>query len=176
MYRHFILGGEANLLAPSEPHPLVVSVRELGWYIGKYTTFNKHDVFKGLGNALPEAKDEDTGTPPADPAASSAMADIENTQLSPVETQLADDPTFCCLGTNVKPKMSTWVLHWQIPPPSPAMTDAKTPSPVLWRLDQWITPQYQQPNLMPGSRRICQPHGVLALLDWKIQLPPPPYC
>ena len=27
----------ANLLAPSEPHPLAMSVRQLRWHIGKYT-------------------------------------------------------------------------------------------------------------------------------------------
>ena len=42
---------EANLLAPGEPHPLVMSVRELRCCIGKYTTFNKYDVFKGQENA-----------------------------------------------------------------------------------------------------------------------------
>ena len=61
-------------------------------HIGKYITFNEHDVFKGLGNALPEAEDEDTGTQPVDSTASSAMTDIKDTQLSPMETQLANDP------------------------------------------------------------------------------------
>ena len=85
-------GEEANLLAPGESHPLVMSVRELRWCIGKYTTYNKHDVFKGLKKALPKAKDEDMGTPSADSTISSAMTDVENTQLSPMETQSVDDP------------------------------------------------------------------------------------
>ena len=82
---------EPNPLAPSEPHPLAMSVRELRWCIGKYTTFSKHDDFEGLGNAVPEAKYGDMGTPPADSTASSATTDVEDTQLSPTETQLADD-------------------------------------------------------------------------------------
>ena len=38
----------ANLLAPSEPHPLAMSVRELRWCIGKYNTFSDPDVLQGL--------------------------------------------------------------------------------------------------------------------------------
>ena len=67
---------EASLPAPGEPHPLVMSVREVRWHIGKYTTFSGHDAFKGLGNALSEAKDEDMGTPTVDSTTSSAMTDI----------------------------------------------------------------------------------------------------
>ena len=79
---------EANPPTPSELHcPLVMRVRELRWHIGKYTTFNKQDVFKDLGNALPEAEDEDTGTPPADSTALSVMTDVKDAQLSPMETQ-----------------------------------------------------------------------------------------
>ena len=63
-----------------------MSVRELKWCIRKYTTFSEHDVFEGLGNAMPEAGDGDMVTPPADSTASSAMTDIEDTQLSPTET------------------------------------------------------------------------------------------
>ena len=83
---------EANLPVPSEPHPLAMSVRELRQCIGKYTTFSEHDVFEGLGNALPETRDENTGTPPVDSTATPAMTDIEDTQLSPRETQLVEDP------------------------------------------------------------------------------------
>ena len=82
---------EANPLAPGEPHPLAMSVRELRQHIRKYTTFNEHDVFEGLGNAIPETNDGDTGTPPADSTASYAMTDVKDTQLSPPETQSADD-------------------------------------------------------------------------------------
>ena len=60
--------------------------------------FSEHDVFEGekvgpdcLGNAIPEAKDGDMGTPPADSTASSGMTDVEDIQLSPMETQLVDD-------------------------------------------------------------------------------------
>ena len=73
---------EANLLAPGEPCPLAMSVRELRWCIGKYTTFSKHDVFKALVNAIPEAADEDTRAPPADSTTSPAMTDVKQTQLS----------------------------------------------------------------------------------------------
>ena len=108
---------EANPPAPSEPSPLAMSVRQLRWHIGKYITFNKHDVFEGLGNALPEAKnedtetqsvddhfpllpvykseakDEDTGTPQADSTVSPAITDAKDTQPSPEEISLADDTT-----------------------------------------------------------------------------------
>ena len=69
-----------------------MSVRELRWGVGKYTTFNEHDVFEGLGKSLPEAKDKDMGTPPVDSTASSTMNDVEDTQLSPTGTQSVDDP------------------------------------------------------------------------------------
>ena len=75
---------EANPLVPSEPNLLVMSVRELRWHIGKYTTFFEQDVFEGLGNALSGATVENTqpspmGTPLADSTASSAMTDIKDT-------------------------------------------------------------------------------------------------
>ena len=55
---------EANPpLAHSKPHPLVMSVRELRWHIRRYTTFSEPDIFEGLGNAIPEAKYRDMGTP-----------------------------------------------------------------------------------------------------------------
>ena len=73
---------EANLPAPGEPCPLAMSIRELRQHIGKYTTFNKQDVFKGLVNALPEAEDKDMGTPLVDSTASSVMTDIEDTHQS----------------------------------------------------------------------------------------------
>ena len=120
------------MLAPSEPHPLAMSVREGRWCIGKYTTFNDHDVFEGLGNALPEAKDEDMGTPPADSTTSSAMTDVKDTQLSPTETQLVDDPIPQLPGY----KSEAEDRDTGTPPAdsntSPAMTDAKVtqPSPV----------------------------------------------
>ena len=118
---------EANLPAPSEPHPLAMSVRELRWCIGKYNTFNKHDVFEDLGNALPEAKAEDMGTSPADFTTSSAMTDAEDTQPSPVEAPPADDTTVPVAESNTR-------IQKDMPAP-----------------------------------------GMLALLDWKIWLPPLPY-
>ena len=78
---------KANLLAPGEPHPLAMSVVELRWHVGKYTTFSEPGVFKGLGNA----EDGDMGTLPVDSTASPTTTDVRNTQLSPMETQLADD-------------------------------------------------------------------------------------
>ena len=74
-----------------------MSIRELRWCIGKYTTFNEHDVFEGLGNALSGATVKNTqpspmGTPPADSTASYAMTDIKDIQPSPTETQSANDP------------------------------------------------------------------------------------
>ena len=123
---------EANPLAPSEPHPLAMSVRELRQHIGKYTTFRKHDVFKGLGNTLPEAEDEDTGTPPVDSTASPTMTDIKDTQLSPTETQLVDDP----IPLSPKYKSEAKDEDTEAPPAdstsSPAMTDTEDtqPSPV----------------------------------------------
>ena len=67
-YAHALqyLAEEANPPAPGEPHPLPMSVRELKQCMGKYSTFNEHDVFEGSGNAIPEAKDRDMGPPPAD--------------------------------------------------------------------------------------------------------------
>ena len=85
-----------------------MSVRELRWHRGKYTTFNEYDIFKGLGNALPEAKYKDMGTPLEDSTTSPAMTDAEDTQPTPVGTPPVDSTT------------------------SHAMTDAKDtqPSPV----------------------------------------------
>ena len=67
-----------------------MGVRELRWHVGRYTTFSEN-VFEGLVNAVPEAKDEDTGTPPVDFTASPARTDVEDIQLSPTEAQLVDD-------------------------------------------------------------------------------------
>ena len=88
---------KANLPAPGESCPLVMSVRELIWHLGKFTTFTKHDVFEGLGNSLSGATVEDTqlslvGAPLADSTVSSVMTDVKDTQLSPMETQSANDP------------------------------------------------------------------------------------
>ena len=116
---------KANLLAPSEPHPLVMSVRELRWCIGKYTTFSEHDVFEGFGSTLPQAKDEDLGTSPVDSTASPAITDVEDTQLSPIETQSADDP---------------------IPPLLKYKSEAKDEDR---RLYQWMTPPFCRPNPKP---------------------------
>ena len=69
---------EASLLAPSEPCPLVMSVVELRWCMGKYTTFSKHDVFKDLGSAIPEAKGRDIRIPQADSTTSPTMTDVRH--------------------------------------------------------------------------------------------------
>ena len=75
-----------------------MSVRELRRHIGKYTTFNEHDVFEGLGNALSGATVENTqpspmGIPLTDSTTSSAMTDDEDTQPSLTETPLVDSTT-----------------------------------------------------------------------------------
>ena len=83
---------EANPLAPSEPHPLAMSVCELRWHMGKYTTFCYHDVFKGLVRALPRAMVKEThpspmGTPPADGlTASSSSSKAEVEEYTPVQS------------------------------------------------------------------------------------------
>ena len=103
--------------------------REFKWHIGKYTTFNEHDVFKGLGNALPEAEDKDIGTPPADSTASSAMTDIKDTQPSPTETRSADDPI--PPSPVYKPEAEDEDMGTPLADSttSPAMTDAKDTQP-----------------------------------------------
>ena len=93
---------EANPRDPGELHPLMMSVRELRQCIGRYTTFSKHDVLEGLGNGIPEAKYGDTGTPPADSTASSVMADVKDTQLSPVETPPPYDTTVLVAKPNIE--------------------------------------------------------------------------
>ena len=174
-----ILGGgsQSPLPAPGEPCPLAMSIRELMWHLGKYTTFNDHDVFEGLGNALSGATVKTTqpspmGTPLADSTASSAMTDIKDTQPSLIGTPLVNSttssamtdvkdtssvlqrlnqqmtPSLHCPCTNLKPRMRTGGLHW------------------------WMAPPFCWLNPKPGSRGTCQPPRVLALLDWKIQLPP----
>ena len=84
---------EVSLPAPSEPHPLVMSVRQLRLCIGKYTTFIKPDVLQGLGNVIPEAGDGDMGAPPVDSTTLPATADAKDTWPGPVETPLVDDTT-----------------------------------------------------------------------------------
>ena len=86
-------GEEANPLAHGKPHPSAMSVTELRWNVGRSTTFSESDIFEGLGNAIHEAKYRDMGTPLVDSTTSSVMADVEDAQLSPVETPLADDTT-----------------------------------------------------------------------------------
>ena len=123
---------EANLPAPGEPHPLVMSIRELRWHIGRYTTFSENDVFEGLGNAIPEAEDKVVGTQPVDFTASPAMTDVKDIQLSPMETQLVDDTI--ALLPRYKPEAEdedtgTPPADFTTPP---AMTDTKgtQPSPM----------------------------------------------
>ena len=95
----------------ANPHPLAMSVRELRWHIGKYTTFSESDIFESLGNAIHEAKYRDMGTPLVDFTASSVMADMEDAQLSPVETRLADDTAVLATEPNTeiqKDLPATW--------------------------------------------------------------------
>ena len=89
---------------------------------------SKHDVFKGLGNAVPEAADEDMGTPPADSTAFPAMTNIKHTQLSS-----AVDDTISLLPrykSEAKDK-NTRTPRVDLTTP-PAMTEAEDtqPSPV----------------------------------------------
>ena len=84
---------EANPLAPSDPHPLAMSVVELRWCMGRCITFSKQDILKYLGSAVPEAKDGDMGIPQADSTASPTMTDVRDMWLSPMETPLVDDTT-----------------------------------------------------------------------------------
>ena len=116
---------EANPLAPGEPCPLAMSVRELWWCIRKYTTFSEHVVFEGLGKVIPEAKDGDMGTPPADPTTSSVMPDIEDTQLSPIETQLVDDTISPLPGYKSEAEDEDMGTPPADSTASPAKTDAK---------------------------------------------------
>ena len=102
---------EANTPAPGEPCPLAMSVVELRWHMGKYTTFSEDDVFKDLWGAIPEAKDGDMGIPQVDSTASPAMADAKDTQPSTVETQLAYDTTVPSAEPNTKTQKdlpTTW--------------------------------------------------------------------
>ena len=123
---------EANLPAPSELHPLAMSIHELRWHMGKHTTFHDCDVFEGLANALPRATVEDTqpshmGNSLADDlTASSSVSKAEgeeDTQPSPVGTPLVD-PTI-----------------------SSAMSEVEDTQPILQELHQWITPLFCQPYL-----------------------------
>ena len=93
---------ESNPPAPSEPCPLVMSVRELRQHIGRYITLSEPDIFEGLGNAIPEAEYRDMGTPLVDSTTSPVMADVEDTQLSPVETPLVDDTTVMATKPDVQ--------------------------------------------------------------------------
>ena len=106
-----------------------MSIRELRWCIGRYTTFSENDVFEGLGNAILEAKDKDAGTPPADFTASTATTDTEDIQLSHMETQLVDDTITLLPGYKPEAKDE----DTGTPPVDfaalPAMTNAKDSQP-----------------------------------------------
>ena len=175
---------EANLPAPGEPHPLAMSVRELRWCIGKYTTFNKHDVFEGLGNALPEAEDEDTGTPPVDSTDSSAMTVVEDTQLSPMETQSADDPISPSPGYKSEAEDEDMGTPPADSTTSLTMTDAKDtqPSPVETPPADTITVLAAKPDArvqkdLPGAQgasptKLEDPVAPTSVLVDKLAGPP----
>ena len=84
---------EANPPTSGEHHPLVMSVWELRQCIRRYITFSVPDIFEGLGNTIHEARCGDMGTPLVNSTTSSVMADMEDTQLSPVRTAPVDDTT-----------------------------------------------------------------------------------
>ena len=110
--------------------------------------FSEHDVFKGLENAIPEAEDGDTGTPPVDFTASPAMTDVGGTQLSTMETQLADDPISPIPGYQSESEIKDRGTPPADPTTSPAMADAKDtqPSPVETPLVDDTTVAVAKPN------------------------------
>ena len=46
--------------------------------MGRYGTFSKQDIFKDLGNAIPEARNWDTETPQVDPITPPTMTDVRD--------------------------------------------------------------------------------------------------
>ena len=92
---------EANLLVPSH-EALAMSVVELRWHMGRYTTFSKWDVLKDLGNTIPAVKDGDMGIPQADSTAPSTATDDRHLWLSPMGTPPVDDTTVPLAKPNTK--------------------------------------------------------------------------
>ena len=104
---------EANQPVLSEPHPLVMSVRKLRQHIGKYTTFNEHDVFKGLGNALPVttvlAAKPNAGDMPAGLGASpTILEDLVAPTIILVE-KLAGPPTLASHTVRERQEYLQWI-------------------------------------------------------------------
>ena len=84
MHRYSNIGQRKPILQHQANLSLSDEYDRAKWHVRSYTTFSKHDVFKGLGNAIPEAMDKDMRTPPADSIISLAMTDIKDTQLSTI--------------------------------------------------------------------------------------------
>ena len=76
---------KVNLPVSGDPCPLTRCVKELRWQVGRHITCHEQDILDGLREILLE--DEGGKTPSVD---CSAMMDIEDAQLSPVQTPLVD--------------------------------------------------------------------------------------
>ena len=105
------------------------------------------------------------GTPPVDSTISSAMTDIEDTQHSLLGTPSAHSTASSAMTD----------IEDTLPSPTETQSTVYKPEGKNGGLHWWKTPLFHQLNPKPGSRRTCQPPRVLALLDWKIQLPPLPH-
>ena len=128
---------------------------------------------KGLGNAIPEATDEDMGTPPMDSTASPAMTDVKDTQLSSVLQQL----TPSLQSTRVQ----IWSQGWERGS-STSRSHCLTCYDWCQRHPAWshgnstvddTTVLVAKPNTK--LQKTCQLPGVLALLNWKIRSLSLPY-
>ena len=88
-------------------------------------------------------------------------------------TTFSESEIFEGLGNAIhKAEYGEWRLHQWTPLPPVSWLMLKTHSSVMWKLHQWMTPQYWWPNPMPRLKRTCQLPGVLALQNWKLQLVP----
>ena len=139
---------EANPLASGKPHPLAMSVR---WLIKRYTTFSESDIFEGLGNVIHEAKYGDMGTPLVDSTASSVTADVEDTQLSPVETAPVDDTTVLATEPNAETQRdlpATWGV-------SPTKLEA-TAAPIVVSVDKLASPPTLASHMVEEKQEYLQ--------------------
>ena len=142
---------EANPLAHSEPHPLEMSVKELRQHIGRYITFSESDIFEGLGNVIHEVKYRDMGIPPVDSTTSSIMADMEDAQLSPVETPPVDDTTVLVTEPNAEIQEdlpATWGA-------SPMKLEA-TAAPTVVLVDKLASPPTLPSHKIKGRQEYLQ--------------------
>ena len=115
--------------ASGDPCPLAMSVVELRWHVGRYTTFSKQDILKDLGIAIPEAKDGDMGIPQADSTASPTTTDVGGTWLSPMKTQWVGDTISLSPGYQSKAEIEDRGTSPADSTTSPAMADGKNTQP-----------------------------------------------